>query len=306
MKKIVVFPLFFLSTFIFSQHVRIKAKIEYQKERNYLMPKVYGDSIYMPYLKLIYQNNSDRNYYFYAPFYEDTPASNAPVPTYSKKINDTVYSIASVYYPRSFNEEVLDLLLTKKRYPQKDTLIFNTAYFTFEMKNFNESMNYNGLNILFENQSILNRYRKQYKYFEYPNYEVIDFNYLIKIIGKENYYKEQQHLQRKYLKGTFNHNLSPRYIRKSDQFIFLKKRGGRYVRKIDLGIFFYLKTSIFIRFPKISLESNLIILDDKDNKVMGILPEKFHEQSLPKKIGCYYLYEGNISGDSVWLDLTKK
>lgn len=298
-KSFYVFFIAFLGLVCFGQEICVEGKIVFHKERNYFILGNKGKQ-YMPYLRLIYKNKSASYYYFYKPkiifpicLLSKYKRSNSHFDTDSGKgFIDNVH-ISYFYEP---NISIQMKKYSKNNTYTEDTIQINVLSKNFQNYNFEKCIDYNLIGELLYSQELLNKYNTglKFKYFHYKSKRIIT----IKQFPDKLFYREIYYPINIYKKGR---------IKKSKEFVFLNP-GETFVEEVSLESFFYLKRKKILLNFTLAKPVKRIDIYPKDFTFTTDIKElsKIKEQSLPKKIGSYDLYEGTISGDSVWLDLTKK
>ncbi len=289
----------FLVLMCFGQEICVEGKIVFRKEPNYFILGNKGKQ-YMPYLRLIYKNKSSVYYYFYKPKITfpicllsryTRPTGRFNTSSGKGFINDI--HISYFYEP--------NISIQVKNYIQgntytEDTIQINALSKNFRNYNFDKCVDYNLIGELLYKQKLLNKYNTglKFKYFNYKSKRIITIKqFPDKLFFREMYYPTSIYKKRR--------------IKKSKEFIFLNP-DETFVEEISLESFFYLKRKKILLNFTISKPLKKITIYPKYFTFTTDMKElaRIKEQFLPKKIGRYYLYEGTISGDSVWLDLTKK
>lgn len=294
-KTIFVILIFAISN-LFSQELEIHLDIIWVKEKNIFNLPIFkeADSFKIPYLKIIYTNNSPQNIYF-------------------RKISDPMDSY-SYFMPNYWNKPTEDLRsITKKNLDKYNIYIENNVYLgTYHwsienleiLKEKEEELKKTG--IIDENkntshdlirdinsaiyiQNLLNKNfnNKKLKYFNYEDKEEITYNEAIRILKKSGKLPESENHRAERFSVK---NISEFY----DYFVFLEK-GGTFTQYINIVGLMVLGSYYEISFR-----------NDKMNDFVFISPlhnDNVDKIKLPKYLNNYKLYKGKFFSNKLKIEL---
>lgn len=291
MKNKLIINFLFLTMCLYSQGIEVKTSLIYKKEKNFLLQKEYGKRIKVPYLKIVYYNNSTNNYYFlpnlsdFEVFSRETKES-----TKIKPINDTTIEISHILRLSPYNEDFFYNLYDKNE-------IWNNVSFKLGENNIltvdsiSQKVSYMNLRRLLNQQEILNNkfHNYQLKFFNYPNKEKMGIKEANKITRKE--------LDDNLSRGYFDSEINNEQMKRNPNFVFLKPK-RKYISYISLKALSYLTNRISFTIDSFKFPEILTIIScPEDNEFECTTLDKMINmkyQKLPLNIGEYKLYRDSV------------